>query len=39
MNIGQILETHLGWALHAKGLKAATAVFDGATEARDQATS
>jgi DNA-directed RNA polymerase subunit beta len=32
MNIGQILETHLGWALHAKGLKAATAVFDGATE-------
>ena len=32
MNIGQILETHLGWALHKKGLKAATAVFDGATE-------
>jgi DNA-directed RNA polymerase subunit beta len=32
MNIGQILETHLGWALHAKGQKAATAVFDGATE-------
>ena len=32
MNIGQILETHLGWALHAKGEKAATAVFDGATE-------
>jgi DNA-directed RNA polymerase subunit beta len=32
MNIGQILETHLGWALHGKGLKAATAVFDGATE-------
>ncbi|MFL5668450.1 MAG: DNA-directed RNA polymerase subunit beta, partial [Chloroflexota bacterium] len=32
MNIGQILETHLGWALHDKGLKAATAVFDGATE-------
>ena len=25
MNIGQILETHLGWALHAKGQKAATA--------------
>ena len=25
MNIGQILETHLGWALHKKGLKAATA--------------
>ena len=32
MNIGQILETHLGWALHQKGQKAATAVFDGATE-------
>jgi DNA-directed RNA polymerase subunit beta len=34
MNIGQILETHLGWALHAKGETAATAVFDGATEAQ-----
>jgi DNA-directed RNA polymerase subunit beta len=32
MNIGQILETHLGWALHVKGESAATAVFDGATE-------
>ncbi len=32
MNIGQILETHLGWALHEKGEKAATAVFDGAFE-------
>jgi len=32
MNIGQILETHLGWALHVKGETAATAVFDGATE-------
>jgi len=32
MNIGQILETHLGWALHERGLTAATAVFDGATE-------
>ena len=36
MNIGQILETHLGWALKAKGEKAATAVFDGATEAQIQ---
>jgi len=36
MNIGQILETHLGWALHAKGQKAATAVFDGATEQQIQ---
>jgi DNA-directed RNA polymerase subunit beta len=37
MNLGQILETHLGWALQAKGEKAATAVFDGATEAQIQA--
>src|SRR5664279_1956518 len=37
MNIGQILETHLGWALHATGEKAATAVFDGATEQQIQA--
>jgi DNA-directed RNA polymerase subunit beta len=37
MNIGQILETQLGWALHARGLKAATAVFDGATEQQIQA--
>ena len=36
MNIGQILETHLGWALHATGEKAATAVFDGATEEQIQ---
>ncbi len=36
MNIGQILETHLGWALHEKGEKAATAVFDGATESQIQ---
>ena len=34
MNIGQILETHLGWALHEQGQKAATAVFDGATESQ-----
>jgi len=34
MNIGQILETHLGWALHSKVETAATAVFDGATEAQ-----
>ena len=32
MNIGQILETHLGWALSVLGYKAATPVFDGATE-------
>jgi DNA-directed RNA polymerase subunit beta len=32
MNIGQILETHLGWAAEAMGVKFATPVFDGATE-------
>ncbi len=32
MNIGQILETHLGWAVKVLGLKVATPVFDGATE-------
>ena len=37
MNIGQILETHLGWALKAKGETAATAVFDGASESQIQA--
>jgi DNA-directed RNA polymerase subunit beta len=32
MNVGQILETHLGWAAQALGLFFATPVFDGATE-------
>ena len=32
MNVGQILETHLGWAGEALGLKFATAVFDGCRE-------
>ena len=32
MNVGQILETHLGWAAKALGLSLATPVFDGATE-------
>ena len=32
MNVGQILETHLGWAAHTLGLHYATPVFDGATE-------
>ena len=32
MNVGQILETHLGWAAKALGVKFATPVFDGATE-------
>lgn len=32
MNIGQILETHLGWAALKLGYKAATPVLDGVTE-------
>ena len=32
MNVGQILETHLGWAAHALGLYFASPVFDGANE-------
>jgi DNA-directed RNA polymerase subunit beta len=32
MNVGQILETHLGWAAKKLGFKAVTPVFDGATE-------
>jgi DNA-directed RNA polymerase subunit beta len=32
MNIGQIMETHLGWAAEALGMKVATPVFDGASE-------
>ncbi len=32
MNVGQILETHLGWAAHALGLYFGTPVFDGAAE-------
>ncbi|MDO8672233.1 MAG: DNA-directed RNA polymerase subunit beta [Dehalococcoidia bacterium] len=32
MNIGQVLETHLGWAANALGFKVATPVFDGARE-------
>jgi DNA-directed RNA polymerase subunit beta len=32
MNVGQILETHLGWAAKKLGLHVATPVFDGATE-------
>jgi len=33
MNVGQILETHLGWAAKALGLYFSTPVFDGASEA------
>ncbi len=32
MNVGQILETHLGWAANVLGLRFATPVFDGAPE-------
>ena len=33
MNIGQILETHLGWAADRLGFKAVSPVFDGGDEA------
>jgi DNA-directed RNA polymerase subunit beta len=32
MNIGQVLETHLGWAARQLGFRAVTPVFDGASE-------
>jgi DNA-directed RNA polymerase subunit beta len=32
MNIGQVLETHLGWAAKELGFEAITPVFDGANE-------
>lgn len=32
MNVGQLLETHLGWAAHALGFHAETPVFNGTTE-------
>jgi DNA-directed RNA polymerase subunit beta len=32
MNIGQVLETHLGWAASRLGFRAITPVFDGASE-------
>ena len=32
MNVGQVLEVHLGWAAKALGIKVATEVFDGARE-------
>lgn len=34
MNVGQILETHLGWAAQALGLYFASPVFDGARESK-----
>ena len=32
MNVGQVLETHLGWAAKVLGFQAITPVFDGASE-------
>jgi len=32
MNVGQVLETHLGWACRVLGMKIATPVFDGIKE-------
>ncbi len=37
MNVGQILETHLGWAAAVLGFQVVTPVFDGATEAQIRA--
>ncbi|MBI4552162.1 MAG: DNA-directed RNA polymerase subunit beta [Candidatus Latescibacteria bacterium] len=38
MNLGQILETHLGWAAKKLGLAVASPVFDGATIEETKAT-
>ena len=32
MNLGQVLETHLGWAAHSLGFRAISPVFDGAPD-------
>jgi DNA-directed RNA polymerase subunit beta len=37
MNLGQVLETHLGWAANRLGFRAVSPVFDGATEAEIEA--
>jgi DNA-directed RNA polymerase subunit beta len=37
MNLGQVLETHLGWAAMRLGFHAVTPVFDGAREAEIEA--
>ncbi|NLF15776.1 MAG: DNA-directed RNA polymerase subunit beta [Lentisphaerae bacterium] len=36
MNVGQVLETHAGWAASVLGMKIATPVFDGVSEQRIQ---
>ncbi|MBI5794958.1 MAG: DNA-directed RNA polymerase subunit beta [Planctomycetes bacterium] len=38
MNVGQILETHLGWAAKKLGFRTVTPIFEGATEEKIQAT-
>jgi DNA-directed RNA polymerase subunit beta len=37
MNLGQLLETHLGWAARELGFRVATPVFDGARETEIEA--
>ncbi len=37
MNIGQVLEVHLGWAARRLGFRSITPVFDGATESEIEA--
>lgn len=37
MNLGQVLETHLGWAASRLGFRAISPVFDGATESEIEA--
>ncbi|MCK5801332.1 MAG: DNA-directed RNA polymerase subunit beta [Lentisphaeria bacterium] len=34
MNVGQVLETHAGWAAHILGMTIATPVFDGISEGK-----
>ncbi|MBX7111127.1 MAG: DNA-directed RNA polymerase subunit beta [Dehalococcoidia bacterium] len=36
MNVGQVLETHLGWAASTLGFRAITPVFDGASDGEIQ---
>ncbi|MBI2472178.1 MAG: DNA-directed RNA polymerase subunit beta [Planctomycetes bacterium] len=38
MNVGQILETHLGWAASKLGFRTVTPIFEGATEEEIRAT-
>lgn len=38
MNVGQILETHLGWAAKKLGIRTVTPIFEGATEEQIRAT-